>query len=73
MTNNYTIQNERQDILNNTHLCRMYAKKSCRHCLGRGTITRSFPDTDIFGKKTSFEIKELCRCVQKFLEKMKNE
>lgn len=58
------LADELKEIAKNPELALIYAKKNCRHCIGKGWITRSFP---VNGQ--SLEREEICQCVYKKLKK----
>jgi len=59
--------NMKETVTDNPDMLSFYAKKKCKHCYGRGYITRSMPaqvgDTVGFAKR-----KEICRCVEKGID-----
>lgn len=61
-----------KDLLNNHDMIKLYAKSSCRHCYGRGYITKIDRRTKdkVTGQFTNFnERNEICDCVYKKMKK----
>jgi hypothetical protein len=69
-----TLANRLKDVVDNPIILSFYAQKKCKHCMGRGVVTRSLPPSEHYEsneqlKNGWIKVSEICGCVKKSIKK----